>query len=117
MARGACGMAYWGWASRVFRTHQDGWHTMATEIIAQVELEVAEFLACQPSPEEIIAFRPSAALVERFDSLIEKERASNITDDELDELERYMHVEHMMRLIKAAARRRLGQTTPQAAGE
>jgi hypothetical protein len=90
---------------------------MATEIIAQVELEVAEFLAGQPSPEQIIAFRPSSALVERFDSLIEKEQANGITDDELDELERYMHVEHMMRLIKSTARRRLGQVTPQAVGE
>ncbi len=34
---------------------------MPTPLVVEAELEVARFLASQPSPETIIAFRPSPA--------------------------------------------------------
>lgn len=80
---------------------------MPTE--TQVEMEVARFLASGPSPEEIIAFRASPAIAERMYDLIDRERTGQISKDEQNELDTYVYVEHLMRLVKAEAHRKLSQ--------
>jgi len=75
----------------------------------QATLEIARFLAGGPSPEQIIAFRPSPEATERFYSLIDAERAGTISDEERNELDTCISVEHMMRLVKAEAHRLLQQ--------
>ncbi len=70
----------------------------------QATLEVAQFLANGPTPEQIIAFHPSPEATERVYALIAAEREGRITAEERDELEGAIHLEHMMRLIKAEAR-------------
>ena len=80
---------------------------MPTE--SQAELEVARFLAGSPSPEAIIAFRASPAVAERMYDLIDRERAGQISEDERSELDTYVYIEHLMRLVKAEAYRKLGQ--------
>jgi hypothetical protein len=84
---------------------------MSTHLANQAELEVARFLAGQPSPEAIIAFRLSTEAAERFYELVDIEREGRIGDEELRELDAYVAVEHFMRLIKAEAHLRLGQQT------
>ncbi len=69
----------------------------------QVSLEIAQFLAKGPTPEQIIAFHPSQIATERAYELIATERAGNITKEEKDELDICVYLEHMMRLIKAEA--------------
>ena len=79
---------------------------MATSTVTQAEREVVSFLAGRPTPEEISAYHPSTQSGERFYELQEVER--ELTDDEQEELESYVCLEHLMRLLKAEARRRLG---------
>ena len=78
---------------------------MPIEVRAAVEL--AQFLADAPTPEQIIAFHPSEAATERFYLLIEKEHEGTLTDDERAELDRDIHLEYMVGLIKVEAHKRL----------
>lgn len=78
---------------------------MAPEIPA--ELEVARFLGSGPSPEAIIAFHASPEVADRMYALIDQERAGQITEVEQRELEGFMYLEHLMRLVKAEAHRKL----------
>jgi hypothetical protein len=80
---------------------------MRTE--TEAEREVARFLASQPSPEGIVAFHPSPEVATRMYALIEAERDRQLSEDERHELESYLAIEHLMRLVKAEAHRRLGQ--------
>ncbi|GAB4578625.1 MAG: hypothetical protein Fur0022_13610 [Anaerolineales bacterium] len=73
---------------------QQGYHGMA---------EVLEFLATLPSPEEILALRPSKVLQTRIQELLEKSRANELATDEEEEWERYEYLEHLVRIAKTKA--------------
>lgn len=75
----------------------------------QAEMEVIQFLIHQPTPDQIIAFHPSPEVAERFYSLVNREREGSLTPAEQRELETFMYIEHMMRLMKAAAYKALQQ--------
>ncbi len=66
-------------------------------------MEVARFLAKAPTPEQIIAFHPSPEVAERAYELIDAEREGTITPEEKEELDTYMSLEHIMRLVKSEA--------------
>ena len=72
-------------------------------------LEIARFIASSPTPEQIVAFHPSTEAGTRAYTLIAADRVGTITDDERTELEQSVYLEHMMRLVKAEARRMLQQ--------
>jgi hypothetical protein len=65
--------------------------------------EVLEALAALPSPEEVLALRPSAALQARVDALLEKGRGGSLSPADQREWEQYRYVEHLVRLAKARA--------------
>ena len=67
--------------------------------------EVIEFLASGPRPEEIVAFRPSAAHAERSGELLHKNREGQLTGAEEAELDDMEHINHLMSLLKAEARK------------
>ena len=69
--------------------------------------EVLEFLAGLPTPEEILAYRPTPQQKERVSALLEKNRSQGLTDEEEREWERYQYLEHLMRIAKAKAHRKL----------
>ena len=75
----------------------------------QGTIEIARFLAAGPTPEQIIAFRPSPEATERAYTLIATEREGTMTAAEHAELESYVTLEHMMRLVKVEAHRILQQ--------
>ncbi len=64
---------------------------------------VLEFLAGLPSPEEILAFRPSPLLRDRVSALLEKNRTTGLAADEEEEWQRYQYLEHLVRIAKAKA--------------
>lgn len=66
--------------------------------------EVIEFIASGTTPNNVIAFRPSEASKERVETLIQRKKSSELSEDENSELEHYMQLEHLMRLAKARAR-------------
>ena len=71
--------------------------------------EAIEFLAQGMTPQELVAFRPSAEASARFEWLIQKEKSEGLLAEERDELERAMEVERVLSLAKARARTRLAQ--------
>ena len=73
---------------------QDGFNGIA---------EVLEFLATLPTPEEIIALRPSQALQNQISDLLEKHRDRNLTEIETQIWEQYQYLEHLIRKAKAKA--------------
>jgi hypothetical protein len=73
----------------------------------QDEAEIIELLASQPTPEEILTIRPTLALQERMSTLLAQSKAGNLTRQEEIELERYLALEHLVRLAKASAYKQL----------
>lgn len=65
--------------------------------------EVLEFLAKLPTPEEIIALRPSATLQAQISDLLEKSRIQGLTSTEKQIWEQYQYLEHLIRIAKAKA--------------
>lgn len=62
---------------------------------------ILDFLASNPTPEEIAAFRPTPEMQERLYTLLERSKASNLTPREQAELEEYDRIEHLLIMIKA----------------
>jgi hypothetical protein len=71
------------------------------------ENRIVELLASQPSPKQIIALRPSPELQSRASELLEKGKDQTLTRQEERELDRYLVLEHLLRLAKAHAHRQL----------
>jgi hypothetical protein len=71
--------------------------------------DVLETLARLPSPEEVVALRPSAQLQARIEILIDKMRADDLSADERKEWEHYEYIEHLVRMAKVQALRRQNQ--------
>ena len=71
--------------------------------------EAIEFLAQGMTPQELLAFRPSAGASARLEWLIQKEKSEGLLTEEREELERAMEVERVLSLAKARARTRLAQ--------
>lgn len=69
--------------------------------------DILEKLAALPSPEEVLALRPTPALQERLDALLEKNRAGGLSPDDQREWEQYKFLEHLVRLAKANAARKI----------
>src|ERR1043165_9350709 len=65
--------------------------------------DVMKTLATLPTPQEVLALRPSAALQERLDDLLEKNQTGTWSAAERQEWEQYQYVEHLVRLAKANA--------------
>ncbi len=65
--------------------------------------DVLEFLANLPSPEEMLALKPSEALQQEIQTLLEKNRTVGLTDAEERLWQQYEYVEHLVRVAKAKA--------------
>jgi len=69
--------------------------------------EIINLLAQAPN---VLDFKPSETARNRVWELIAREKEGTLTEEEQNELEHYSQVEHLMRLVKAQARKRLKQT-------
>ena len=69
--------------------------------------EVIDFLTSAPTPEQIIAFRPSLAVQERINALLAANRNGTLSRDEQNELDEFEEIEHLMRRLKIRARTKL----------
>lgn len=65
--------------------------------------EVLELLAALPSPEEILALRPSRAFQARVQALLKKNREEGLSPAEEQEWQQYEYLEHLVRIAKAKA--------------
>jgi 16S rRNA C1402 (ribose-2'-O) methylase RsmI len=73
----------------------------------QDDSQIVELLASQPSPEIVLAIRPSPALQARMSELLAQNKSSTLSRSEEVELDRYMLLEHWVRLAKAHAYKNL----------
>ncbi len=87
---------------------------MPAPTVIAAEVELARFLASQPSAEDIIAFHPSPDVAERYYDLLELERAGQVNKEERAELDSYLGVERLVQLIKAETRSRLAKQASRA---
>ncbi|MBD2579110.1 hypothetical protein [Oscillatoria sp. FACHB-1406] len=71
------------------------------------ELEILELLASQPSPEAILALRPAPALQARMSELLAASKSGNLSSEREIERDRYLLLEHWVRLAKAYAFKQL----------
>jgi hypothetical protein len=71
---------------------------------------VLEKLAALPAPEEVLALRPGRSLQERMDALLEKNRTIGLSPTDQREWDQYQYLEHLVRLAKASAARKLKET-------
>jgi hypothetical protein len=69
--------------------------------------EVVAFLARGPQPAEILGFRPSQKFLERSRELLERSKQGPLSPAEAQELDEMAHLDHLVTLIKAEARRHL----------
>ena len=65
--------------------------------------EVVEFLASLPTPEAIIALRPSETLQNQISNLLEKNRTVGLTAEDEKIWQGYQYLEHIVRMAKARA--------------
>ena len=65
--------------------------------------EVDELLTSTPTPEQLLAFRPSPATQERLHYLLDANRRGILTADEEAELNETLAVENFMRRLKVRA--------------
>ena len=68
---------------------------------AQVYRYILDFLASQPSPEQVAAFRPTPAMQDRLRDLLLRSAEGILTPEEAQELDEYEQIEHLIILLKA----------------
>jgi hypothetical protein len=66
--------------------------------------EIVDFIASGTTPQSVACFEASQECKDRVADLIQREKTSALTPEELSELDDYLQVEHIMRLAKARAR-------------
>ena len=80
------------------------------EFSYQEDHQIIEILVSQPSPEVVLAIRPTPALQDRMTELLDRNKSGSLSQAENTELDRYLLLEHWVRLAKAHAYKSL-QTT------
>ncbi len=60
-------------------------------------------LASRPTLEEVLAIRPSAEMQTRVSDLLDRSKDEGLSQAEDAELDRYLFLEHLVRLAKARA--------------
>jgi len=69
--------------------------------------EVIETLASLPSPQDVLALRPSEPLQQRISELSGKAQSNELTNGEKREWDQIEYLEHVVRMAKAQAARKL----------
>lgn len=73
------------------------------------EKQIISLLASQPTSEQILAIRPSPEFQARVSDLLAQSKAGTLSPKGEAELERYLTIEHLVRLAKAHAFEQLRQ--------
>ncbi len=66
--------------------------------------EIIDFIAAGTTPDAVAHFEPSQSTKDFVADLIHKEKTKGLTPEESSELDKFMSLEHIMRLAKARAR-------------
>lgn len=66
--------------------------------------EVADFLAGQPTREELLDYRPSSQAQLRYEVLLKAARDGQLSHEEAAEMQQFEQAEILIRMIKARLR-------------
>lgn len=66
--------------------------------------DILDFVLSRPTLEEVIAFKIPQELDDRLHELLDRNSHDQLTLEERDELDEFMRVGHLLRLLKAKAR-------------
>lgn len=69
--------------------------------------EIIDFITSMPQNEQILAYKPSQTSIQRLETLLEKKKGDDLSEDENIEIDRFLLIEHLMRVAKARAKKRL----------
>ena len=69
--------------------------------------EVFKFLCSTPTPEQIIAFKPSDRSEDRLSELLSLNRQGTLAENDRAELDQYLWVNHLMNMLKIRVREKL----------
>ncbi len=75
--------------------------TEHTELVGGAQ--ILEILAGLPSPEEVLALRPSEEMQQQIDELLEKSKTVDLSASEEWLWQQYEYIEHFVRMAKAKA--------------
>ncbi len=75
----------------------------------QDENRTMELLVSQPTPEQVLALNPSPEFQARVSDLLQRSKQGRLSTAEAGELERYLMLEHLVRLAKAHAYKQLAR--------
>ena len=67
---------------------------------------IIEFLVSLPSDDEVLAYHLPDDLQARLSDLLERNRETQLTQEEREELDDYVHAENMFSLLKTKIRLR-----------
>ncbi|HLP90424.1 MAG TPA: hypothetical protein VK184_17795 [Nostocaceae cyanobacterium] len=67
------------------------------------EKQIIALLASQPAPEQILAIKPSPEFQARVSDLLAQSKAGTLSAKGEAELERYLTIEHLVRMAKTHA--------------
>jgi hypothetical protein len=76
-----------------------------------VYMEIVDFIAGGTTPESVANFHPSEALQRRVAELLSKNEDGSLAPEERAELDRFLELEHILRIAKARARQILSQNS------
>ncbi len=71
--------------------------------------DVLEFLAELPTPEQILALRPAPSLQQDIEALLDRNRATGLSEEEERQWRQYQYIEHLVRKAKIRAAAQLAQ--------
>ena len=84
-----------------------GYRAVVGEHHTELQDEVVDFLASGPSPEEIVAFKPSQKSMRRVSTLLDKNADNTLSTREKAELDEVESLDYLMMSVKARARAKL----------
>lgn len=64
---------------------------------------ILNFLASNPTPEQIADFRPTPEMQERLRTLLRGSKSGELTPSEQKELDEYEQIEHLVIMLKAGS--------------
>lgn len=75
-------------------------------MLTRADNEIIDFIAAS-SPQAVVDYQPSQEAKDRVADLVSREKMASLSPQEASELQSYLHLERIMRLAKARARRLL----------
>jgi len=68
---------------------------------AHVYRYILDFIASNPTPQQIAEFKPTPEMQDRLRSLLSRNKAGDLASGEASELNEYERIEHIMIMLKA----------------